>query len=160
MHELEIESGWSFDDWSLMVPEKTVAALAMARTLREHGRSESDEVLRRILIDPGTDTLIGAELAMRHALMAEAYVLLGEWQHAEVKYRLAIEQIYDPTIKRMWWFNLAAIAAQANDDAQRTAALQSARETVCTDDISRRSYVYLNSSAHGKQLIPSGRKAN
>ena len=71
-------------------------------------------------------------------MRAEAHALLSQWDEAEQRYRQAIDRIQDPTIRRSWWFNLASIASQLNDEAQRKAALAAALDVAGSDDISRR----------------------
>ena len=98
--------------------------------------------------------------ALRLAITAEAQAMLAHWDEAEKLYRQAIDEIEDDTIKRSWWFNLAHVAVQLNDDTQRKAALQAALETFYTDDISRRALELQRVTESGGRLRSNGTKAN
>src|SRR4029078_4474249 len=99
----------------------TVAMLTVARLLREQGKPEAQKLLEQILDEgregPAGDAERGG--AIQLAMGAEAHALLSQWNEAEQRYRQAIDRIQDPTIRRSWWYNLASIARQLTDEAQR-----------------------------------------
>ena len=91
---------------------------------------------------------------------AEAHALLSQWKEAEQQYRQAIDQIQDPTIRRSWWYNLASIASQLNDEAQRKVALDAALDVASSDDISRRALELQRASQPLLRLRSGGTRAN
>jgi tetratricopeptide (TPR) repeat protein len=154
------ENHWTFRDWSDGLPRNPVAILAAARVLRERAQPEAEHLLKR-LVEQEELALSGHDQsAILLAARAEAYALLTEWKDAEQRYRQAIDLIGDATIKRSWWFNLASVAVQLDDDTQRRAALDAAFDTHTDDDISRRAFE-LQRSSHLLGRLPSmGTKAN
>ena len=144
------------------MPRNTVAALAAARLLREQGKPEAKTLLKQILDeDPGSSTgQPEVDRAIHLAMRAEAHALLSQWNEAEQQYRQAIDQIQDPTIRRSWWYNLASIASQLNDEAQRKAALAAALDVTSSDDISRRALELQRASQPLGRLRSGGTRAN
>ena len=143
-------------------PGTRVAMLAAARLLREQGKPEAQKLLEQIL-DEGQEGSTGddeRDRAIRLAMRAEAHALLSQWDEAEQRYRQAIDRIQDPTIKRSWWFNLASIASQLNDEAQRKAALAAALDVAASDDISRRALELQRASQPLVRLRSGGTRAN
>jgi hypothetical protein len=160
LRELLADVGWSLQDWSETVPRHTVAALAAARLLREQERPEAQKLLGEILASSTENSESGAELAIDMATRAEAHALLSQWKEAQREYQQAIDQIDDVTTKRCWWFNLASIALQLDDEVQRKAALQAALEVSTSDDISRRALELQRASQSLGRLRPGVTKAN
>jgi hypothetical protein len=160
LRELLADAGWSLRDWSEAVPRHTVAALAAARLLCEQERPEAQKLLKDIVASSAEDSQRGAELAIDMATRAEAHALLSQWREAQRQYQQAIDQVEDVTTKRCWWFNLASIALQLNDEAQRKAALQAAQEVTASDDISRRALELQRASQSLGRLRPGVTKAN
>jgi hypothetical protein len=106
--DLARRPGWTFDDWSGVLPDSALAWLAAYRVLRASGAAEADEVLARIVArpEPEPDTAAGAvELAAR----AEALAFLSRWDEAEAAYRAAIPKAPDEPCRSAWWLNLAEI---------------------------------------------------
>jgi tetratricopeptide (TPR) repeat protein len=160
VRELITDADWTFHDWSRALPKNTVATLAAARLLREHERPEALLLLKQIL-NQDQDTLsTGAGRAVQTAMIAEAYALQSQWKEAEQQYHQAIDRISDLTIKRSWWFNLASVALQFNDEAQRKVALEAALEAPTSDDISKRALELQRDSEPLGRLRPSATKAN
>ena len=147
--ELVGDESWSFRDWSAAVPESGVAALAVARALRQDHRSDSEAVLRGILKRAEADAKARAgdpdeprghpdDQAVTLAVAAEAAAMRADWKTAAGRYRAAIDQIDDPRVRRSWWFNLADVALRGHDDDQRRAALDEALASTSPDEVSRR----------------------
>lgn len=160
IRELATDADWPVKEWSTAVPRNSVATLAAARLLREQGKPEAQDLLKQILDDDQARSTSGRDRAIRLAMRAEAHALLSQWNEAEQRYRQAIDLIQDPTIKRSWWFNLASIAFQLNDEAQRKAALAAALDVTNSDDISRRSLELQRVSQPLGRLRSSGTRAN
>lgn len=160
IRELVTDSDWSVKEWSAAVPRNSVATLAAARLLREQGKPEAQDLLKQILDEDQGSWTVGRDRAVRLAMCGEAHALLSQWNEAEQQYRQAIDQIQDLTIKRSWWFNLASIAFQLNDEAQRKAALTAALDVTISDDISRRALELQRASQPLGRLRSSGTKAN
>jgi len=160
VRELIANADWTFQDWSEALPKNTVAILAAARLLREHERPEAQALLKQILNQEQEIASAGAERAVQTAMIAEAHALLSQWREAEQQYHQAIDRISNPTIKRSWWFNLASVALQFNDEAQRKVALEAALEAPTSDDISRRALELRRASEPLGRLRSSGTKAN
>jgi len=160
VRELITDADWTFQDWSEALPKNTVAILAAARLLRERERPEAQALLKQILNQEQEIVSTGAERAVQTATIAEAHALLFQWREAEQQYHQAIDRISDLTIKRSWWFNLASVALQLNDEAQRKVALEAALEAPTSDDISRRALELQRASEPLGRLRSSGTKAN
>ena len=160
VRELITDADWTFQDWSEALPKNTVAILAAARLLRERERPEAQSLLKQILNQEQEIVSTGAERAVQTAMIAEAHALLSQWREAEQQYHQAIDRISDLTIKRSWWFNLASVALQLNDEAQRKVALEAALEAPTSDDISRRALELQRASEPLGRLRSSGTKAN
>ena len=160
VRELITDADWTFQDWSEALPKNTVAILAAARLLRERERPEAQSLLKQILNQEQEIVSTGAERAVQTAMIAEAHALLSQWREAEQQYHQAIDRISDLTIKRSWWFNLASVALQLNDEAQRKVALEAALEAPTSDDISRKALELQRASEPLGRLRSSGTKAN
>jgi len=160
VRELITDSDWTFQDWSEALPKNTVAILVAVRLLREHERPEAQALLNQILNLEQEIISTGAEGAVQTAMIAEAHALLSQWREAEQQYHQAIDRISDLTIKRSWWFNLASVALQLNDEAQRKVALEAALEAPASDDISRRALELQRASEPVGRLRSGGTKAN
>ncbi|HKM56434.1 MAG TPA: hypothetical protein VJY33_23725 [Isosphaeraceae bacterium] len=160
VRELLADVGWSLQGWTEAVPRHSVATLAAARLLREQERPEAQKLLEEILASGTEDFQNGSELAIHMATRAEAFALLAQWREAQRQYQQAIDQIDDVTTRRCWWFNLASIALQLDDEAQRKAALQAALEVSASDDISRRALELQRASQSLGRLRPGVTKAN
>ena len=158
--ELIADSDEGYEAWATAIPRETVATLAVARLLREQGRTEADALLERI-IEPGSNEIsISGNPSIRAAMLAEAFALLSRWKEAGQKYREAIDLTDDLTTKRSWWFNLASVAAQLEDESGRRLALEAALEVSSDDDISRRAIELQRTSELPGRLRSSGAKAN
>jgi tetratricopeptide (TPR) repeat protein len=166
VRELIAGGDLTFQEWSLALPRNSIATLAAARLLCESERPEARvrqeaEVLLQQILNPDHETAAtGVGLAVQIAMMAEAHALLSQWRDAEQQYHQAIDSIGDPTIKRSWWFNLASVAYQSNNSAERKAALEAALETPTSDDISRRALELERDSEPLERLRPGATKAN
>jgi hypothetical protein len=134
--------------------------LALARLLREQERPEAQKLLEEILASGSEDLQSSAQLAIRLATRAEAFAMLAQWGEAQRQYQQAIDQMEDVTTKRCWWYNLASIALQLDDEAQRKAALQAALEVSTSDDISHRALELQRASQSLTRLRPGVTKAN
>jgi tetratricopeptide (TPR) repeat protein len=160
VRELITGADWTFQDWSEALPKNSVAILAAVRLLREHELPEAQTLLKQILDQEQEIVSTGAEGAVQTAMIAEAHALLSQWKEAEQQYHQAIDRISDLTIKRSWWFNLASVAIQLNDEAQRKVALEAALKAPASDDISRKALVLQRASEPVGRLRPGGNKAN
>ena len=158
--ELITDTGLTFQEWSEVLSGNTVATLAAARVLRVLDRPEAQTLLELLLDQDQVPDASGSEGAVRVAVRAEAHALLSQWREAEQQYHEAIDQVTDLTIKRSWWFNLATVALQLNDEGQRRVALEAAREAPTSDDISRRALELQRASEPLGRLRQSGTKAN
>ena len=117
-------------------------------------------LLEQILNNESEPVSTGAEGAIQTAMIAEAHALLSQWREAEQQYHQAIDRISDLTIKRSWWFNLASVALQLNDEAQRKIALEAALDASPSDDIRRRALELARASEPLARLKSGGTKAN
>jgi tetratricopeptide (TPR) repeat protein len=160
LRELTGRDGGEFKEWSAAVPSETVAELTAARVLKEQGRPEADPLLDRLAETAVAPEISGRARAVRLAVRAEANALRSRWKDAEESYRRAIELIDDPTVRRSWWFNLADVASQLDDQRQRDLALQAALDGVTGDDISRRAFEIRRGVEPLTRLRPGGTKAN
>ena len=158
--ELVTDTGLTFQEWSEALPGNTVATLAAARVLRVLDRPEAQSLLELLLGQEQVPDASGSEGALRVAVRAEAHALLSQWREAEERYHQAIDQATDLTIKRSWWFNLATVALQLNDEGQRRVALEAAREAPTSDEISRRALELQRASEPLGRLRQNGTKAN
>jgi tetratricopeptide (TPR) repeat protein len=158
--DLVEDADWAFQDWSPAVPAGTTAELAAARLLHEKGRPEARPLLERLAEARIAEPASGEGPAIRLAIKAEACALLARWREAEQAYRQAVEEAGDLTTRRSWWFNLASVALQLDDQRQHDAALQAALEVSTSDDISRRALELRRSSEPLARLHPGGTKAN
>lgn len=156
VRELADDPAWSPADWADAIPEANLSTLAAARVLRAMGRSEADPLLKRLVERLETETEAAARAAdapeatggagvepfaesLRHAIVAEALALQGDWRGAERHYKAAIGSAGDSRVKRSWWFNLADVAGRLNHEEQRGAALDEALAAIDGgDDVSRR----------------------
>ena len=152
VRELITDTNWTFQDWSEALPRNSVAILAAARLFRELERPEAQALLKQILNQEQETGLTSTDRAVQTAMIAEAHALMSQWREAEQQYHQAIDRISDLTIKRSWWFNLASVALQFNDEAQRKVALEAALEAPTSDDISRRA---LELTAHIRTSWPA-----
>jgi hypothetical protein len=160
IREMSTDARWSYQEWSRAVPVNTVAGLAMARFLRDQGRAGGQELLKQILDGEHESAIQGPKGAVHLAVTAEAYALLSQWEESKRRYRQAIDQIDDVTIKRSWWFNLANVALQLNDSSQSRTALEAAVDVSSSDDISRRALELQRASELPGRLHPGGTRAN
>ena len=160
VRELITDTNWTFQDWSEALPRNSVAILAAARLFRELERPEAQALLKQILNQEQETGLTSTDRAVQTAMIAEAHALMSQWREAEQQYHQAIDRISDLTIKRSWWFNLASVALQFNDEAQRKVALEAALEAPTSDDISRRALELKRASEPLGRLRPSATKAN
>ena len=162
IRELIAEADWTFQDWSEALPRNSVATPggSSACSANTSGR-KLKRCSNRFSTQDQEIVSAGAERAVQTAMIAEAHALLSQWKEAEQQYHQAIDLISDLTIKRSWWFNLASVALQFNDEAQRKVAIEAALEAPATDDISRRALeLQRNSEQPLGRLRPSGTKAN
>ncbi len=162
LHELINETGWSFEEWPQALPADPVATLAAARLLHEQDRPEARELLERIVQqDPGQGIEVPrAARAVRYAVTAEAHALLGHWKEADQSYRQAIETVANGTVRRSWWFNLASLAMEQGDEAERKVATDAALQASVDDDISRRALDLQRVIEPLGHLRPGGARAN
>jgi len=160
VRELINDADWTFQDWSEALPKNTVAVLAAVRLLCEHERPEAQALLKQILNQEQENGATGAEGAVQTAMIAEAHALLSQWREAEQQYHQAIDRMSDLAVKRSWWFNLASVAIQSNDESQRKVALEAALEAPASDDIRRRALELQRISEPPGRLRPTGNKAN
>jgi hypothetical protein len=133
--ELAARDGLEFGEWSGALPRNPVVLLATARLLREQGRTEADGLLNELLAAGPAEGHGDPRLL---AARAEALVLRSRWAEAADQYRQAIDRVDNDLIRRSWWFNLADIAQQLNDEGQRQAAIRAALAVASSDDITRR----------------------
>jgi tetratricopeptide (TPR) repeat protein len=138
LRELLSRNDWEFREWSTVLPKLPASALAAARLLKEQSKGDAD-VLLDLLMESRLP-IEGAKRASALALAAraEAFALTSRWKDSEQSYRRAIELIDDETIKRSWWFNLADVELQLDDESQRQTALRAALAASTPDEISRR----------------------
>jgi tetratricopeptide (TPR) repeat protein len=133
--------------------------LAAARVLREREQADAQELLKR-LVEQVPSVALEDSHAIQLAVRAEAHILLSQWKEAEGTYRQAIDLIDNTTVKRSWWFNIATVAIQLDDDLQRRTALQEALEVSNSDDIRHRALDLQRSSEPATRLRSVGTKAN
>jgi tetratricopeptide (TPR) repeat protein len=136
--DLVSQNVWTFDEWSRVLPEDPIVLIATARLLRERGRSESETVLDLILKERAIPLDSAKVGSVTLAAYAEAFALRSRFRESGQLYRQAIDSIDEPTIRRSWWFNLADVSYQADDETERQAALRSATAVAFSDDITRR----------------------
>jgi tetratricopeptide (TPR) repeat protein len=160
VRELIADAIWTFPEWSEALPRNTVAPLVAARLLRDQGRPEAETLIERIIEADQRSSTTAAERAIQLATIAEAHALRSRWREAEQQYRQAIDMIDETTIKRSWWFNLAVIASQLEDETQRQTALDVILAVSTSDDISRRASDLQRTTGARGRLRSNGTKAN
>jgi tetratricopeptide (TPR) repeat protein len=159
VREIDAKKEWTFQEWSTALPKDPVNLLAAARLLKKQGRSDADTLLELVLDDHRQSEGAKTTTALVRAARAEAFALKARWRDSEEQYRLAIDLIDDDTIKRSWWFNLADIERELDDESQRQSALRAALADA-SDEISRRA-TEIQRASNGRPLSPlSGPKAN
>jgi hypothetical protein len=159
VREILANDEWTFREWSAVLPRNPECMLAAARLMKSRGKSEADTLLDLILADrqPREAGMMTTPLA--RAARAEALALKARWRESEEEYRLAIEAVDDDMIRRSWWFNLADIERQLDDETQRQTALRAALADA-RDDISRRAIEIQRPNSARSLTRPSGPKAN
>jgi hypothetical protein len=159
--DLAADDSWSYRDWAEAVPETGVSALAAARVLRKLGRPEADAILRRIVEHPDADAG-PRDRAVELAVAAEAMAMRADWKAAAGRYRAAIDQMEDSSVRRSWWFNLADVAMHARDEDQRRAALDEALASAPSDEVGRRALEARQASVGpaASRVRSNGTKAN
>jgi tetratricopeptide (TPR) repeat protein len=158
--DLIARNEWTFHQWSRALPNDATVLLATARLLREQGRSETEELLDRVLDVTGQPAGDGEARAQARAARAEVFAMRSQWQDAEQEYRQAIELIDNDLVRRSWWFNLADIAFRLNNEGQRQTALRAALAVATSDDITRRATGIQRSVGVRSRLRFGGPKAN
>ena len=136
--ELVSQNVWTFEEWSRALPETPIVLIATARLLRERGRNEAEKLLDVVLREPAIPLNTAEAGPVALAARAEALALRSRFKESGQLYRQAINSIDDQTIRRSWWFNLAELAYQSEDEIERQAALRSATAVAFSDDITRR----------------------
>jgi tetratricopeptide (TPR) repeat protein len=160
IREMVKNSGWTFQDWSPALPADTIAILAAGRVLREQGQAEAQTLLDHIVDAKQAENTMAGDRAIRLAMKAEACALLSRWKEAQQSYRQAIDEVDDLTTRRSWWFNLANVALQLDDQRQRSMALQAAIDVPISDEISRRALELQRNSEPVARLRSGATKAN
>jgi tetratricopeptide (TPR) repeat protein len=130
---------WSYKDWAPALPPGTAAALAAARVLRERGSADADAALDAALEGSKTGPAGSApEEALRLASEAAALAMKRRWDEARQRYKDAIERMPVENVRRSWWLNVAYIARQLNEEADRMKALDLAKNADPKDEITVR----------------------
>lgn len=161
VRELVARNEWTVREWSVVLPPRTLAALAAARLLREQARNDvADALLGPILNQPRPLAADGPIDPLALATRAEAFALLFKWQEADDEYRAAVELLDDETLKRSWWFNLADVAFRLADDVKRQSALRATLTVAGSDDISRRATEILRATNTRPGIRSNRVKAN
>ncbi len=108
--------------------------------LRDRSPAEADSVLDALIAHarPSAPGSAASAEPLALAAGAEALALKGQWDEAARMYRLSIDHMTDPMIRRSWWMNLAELYLRLNDESRRQEALESAKGADANDDINRR----------------------
>jgi tetratricopeptide (TPR) repeat protein len=138
VRDMADSSAWTYAEWSAAVPPDAVARLVAVRVLRERSVTDFEAALDALVAEGDTAPSPGARAALAIAAHAEALALKQRWGEADQRYRQALEQMPDPTIRRSWWVNLAEIALRQNDESGRQKALEAARGNDPNEEITRR----------------------
>jgi tetratricopeptide (TPR) repeat protein len=155
---LVLATDWKFEDWSRALPRDPTSLVAVARLMRERGRSEAEDLLRQVIEEPPAAEEGTSPRAL--AARAEALALQSRWKQAAEQYRHAIEFAGDATTRRSWWFNLAEIAQRLDDQTQRDTALRAALASGPSDDITRRAAELQRTAPAPAVVRSTGTKAN
>ena len=145
---------WTLDQWDQALPRFATARVAVAKALRGKDSLTSDRVLDRAIAradEPRADT---ADAGEDRAAVAEALALRRRYPEAKEAYRRAIEAVADDLTRRRWSINLAEIALRDNDQRARALALDAARGTETTDEITKRALDLQQTLAGGPSRGP------
>ncbi len=133
-----VSSGdWTAEQWDEALPALATARVAAAKALREKDRAGSDRILDRVIARADEPSPDPSEAGEDRAGVAEALALRDRPTGAIEAYGMAIDAVADDLTRRRWWINLADIAQRGGDKAARNRALEAARGTETTDEITR-----------------------
>lgn len=149
---------WSYADWSGALPETSVPYVVAARLLREHARADSDAALDAVAAHTKGAAQAGPRGAIQVAALAEAYVLRADWTNAEATYKEAIERMPVEVARRSWWFNLADVERHLNNDRKRQEALEAAKSTAQSDEITRHALELQKGSGYRTDQVAARKK--
>src|SRR6185312_12492225 len=149
---------WSYADWSSALPGSRLALLVAARMLREHARADSDAALDSIIAQAKAVPPPGAQGAIQVAALAEAYVLRADWTNAEAAYKEAIDRMPVDLARRSWSFNLADVERHLNNDRKRQEALEAAKSTAQSDEVSRHALELQKGSGYRTEQVVARKK--
>jgi tetratricopeptide (TPR) repeat protein len=138
LREMLSKSEWEVSEWTGSLPKDEATTLAAARLFKEHGKHQANDLLESVTTAPLPPERGDPASAVALAARAEAFALRSQWKEAAQNYRLAIDLVDDDKIKRSWWFNLADIELQLQDETQWQSALRAALAVSPADEISRR----------------------
>ncbi|MCA1685626.1 MAG: hypothetical protein LC745_06495, partial [Planctomycetia bacterium] len=139
IRDMAEQTAWSYKDWAVAIPRRTVAPLVAARVLRERLSPDADAALDAALDDADRPPVgEGLAVAVRTAAQAEALAMKNRWAEADDRYRLAIDRMPVDAVRRSWWFNVAEVAQRLNEDPKRQKALDAAKSTDPKDEITQR----------------------
>jgi tetratricopeptide (TPR) repeat protein len=139
VREMDDLSGWTYKDWKVAIPPRTVAALAVARVLRARHRPDAENALDDALVETERALIgFGREGAIQLAVQAETLALKARWTQSEECYRKAIALMPDDSVRRSWWMNVADLSLRVNDEPSRLKALELAKSLDPKDEITQR----------------------
>ena len=129
---------WTAAEWAEATPDFAPALLAVATALRTREPAESERRLEAIcrVNDRALDPRF--EAAEDQAAIAEALAERGRWTDAVTQYRRAVDGEPRDLDRRVWWFNLAEVARKAGDTLVQQQAIESAKGTDLSDEVTQR----------------------
>jgi len=163
--------GWSFADWSGVLPRGTAAPAVAARVLADRQSPDAEAALAAALAegdgDGATETNDGDDHAtpaapadeaeaLRLAARAVALGMGRRWGEAEGCYRRAVARTGVDANRRSWWLNLADLAQRLDREPARQQALESAKSADPGDEITRRAVALQKESARAAGPVAGG----
>ncbi|WP_422930968.1 hypothetical protein [Singulisphaera sp. PoT] len=130
------EESWTYAEWSSAIPPDSLIQLVTARILTERGAPEAAKLIDQIV--EHVEKKQAPASALDAAAEAEALAQRSRWDESQERYKLAIDMMSNGLIRRSWWINVADLAKQVNDEAGQQKALELAKGTQNSDEVSKR----------------------
>ena len=149
--DMDDAGDWTADEWTEATPEFGPSLLAVADALRAKHPDEADRRLEAICQTADRVLAPQFDAAEDHAATAEAMAERGRWTDAVALYHQAIDDETRDLDRRVWWFNLAELAGKTGDLDARNQAIENAKGTDLSDEVTQR-------AANAHRLNPESTK--
>jgi hypothetical protein len=153
--ELVGRPDWDLPRWKETLPRHALAALAVARAMKERTPLDADRMLSFIVEESDVPSVRGAAQAWHLAAKAEALAMLDRNEAALAVYREAIAAAPEGASRRVLRYNLADVASRLGDVTMAREALAAAHAGSFDDEIGRnvlRSLAELDRGGRGPGL--------